>query len=208
MMRFIMPVILIGISFAFFFVFTNPIYNDLLLLRTQVASYNEALNNSKMLENERDKLTAKYNSFSPDNLIKLQKLLPENINNIRLILEIEQIASPYGMVLKNVKYSTTTDKDAVKSTTSGTAGTPQGGRVTQSLRKDYGVWDLEFSTVGTYNNFLNFIRDLESNLRIVDISSIQFLSNPDNTRLNTPPNLSSAEAYKYDFKIKTYWLKN
>ena len=130
-----MPVILIGISFAFFFVFTNPIYNDLLLLRTQVASYNEALNNSKMLENERDKLTAKYNSFSPDNLIKLQKLLPENINNIRLILEIEQIASPYGMVLKNVKYSTTTDKDAVKSTTSGTAGTPQGGRVTQSYAR-------------------------------------------------------------------------
>src|SRR3989344_1734748 len=112
MMRFVMPVILIGISLAAFFVFTNPIYNDIALLRTQVASYDEALNNSKALENERDKLTVKYNSIDPNNFIKLKKFLPENIDIIRLIFKIEQIASPYGMVLKDVKYSTTADKDS------------------------------------------------------------------------------------------------
>lgn len=196
-----MPVIFIGIGLAVFFVFTNPIYNDILLLRTQVTAYDEALDNSKALENERDTLTAKYNSINPDNLIKLQKLLPENIDNIRLILEIEQIASPYGMVLKDVKYSATTDEEK-NDTTPGTVGAVQGGRAIQPLLKDYGVWDLEFSTVGTFNNFLNFTRDLESNLRIVDISSIQFSSN-----VNTGPNFSS-EVYKYDFKVKTYWLKN
>lgn len=203
MMRFIIPVILTGISLAAFFVFTNPIYDDISLLQTQVASYNEALDNAKALENERDKLTAKYNSISPDNLIKLQKLLPENIDNIRLILEIEQIALPYGMVLKDVKYSTTTKQDT--DTTPVTAGVVQGGGAAQS--KDYGVWDLEFSTVGSYNNFLNFTRDLQKNLRIVDISSIQFSSGSD-TRLSVPPNSTYVEAYQYYFKIKTYWLKN
>ncbi len=182
MMRFVTPVILIGIGLAVFFVFTNPIYNDILLLRTQVASYNEALDNSKALENERDKLTAKYNSIDPDNLTKLQKLLPENIDNIRLILEIEQIASPYGMVLKDVKYNTIMDKDN-KGATAGVVGIPQVGAA-QSLRKDYGVWDLEFSTVSTYNNFINFTKDLENNLRIVDISSIEFSSN---VNLNPTP---------------------
>src|SRR3990167_9463774 len=112
MTRFVMPVILIGISIVAFFMFTNPIYNNITLLRAEVASYNQALSNSKALENERDKLTAKYNSINPDNLIKLQKLLPGNIDNIRLVLEIEQIASPYGMVLKDVKYSATADKDS------------------------------------------------------------------------------------------------
>jgi hypothetical protein len=91
-------------------------------------------------------------------------------------------------------------------------GAVQGGGLTQISRKDYGVWDLEFSTTGTYNNFLNFTKDLESNLRIVDISSIQFSSASSsdiNTKINLPANSpSSSEVYRYGFKIKTYWLKN
>src|SRR3989344_3137700 len=132
MTRFILPVILIGISIAVFSMFTSPIYNQMAGLRTKAASYNEALSNSKALENERDKLTTKYNSINPDDLIKLQKLLPENIDNIRLILEIEQIALPYGMVLKNVKYNATTDKDNQKSATNGIVGNSKGGGASPS----------------------------------------------------------------------------
>lgn len=204
MTKFITPTILIVISFAIFFVFTNPIYDNIAQLRTVASSYNEALDNSKALENERDKLVQKYNSINPENLARLEKLLPDNINNIRLILEIEQIASPYGMVLKNVKYNATSEKDTAKKTTPETAGVVQGGTptTTQSLRKDYGVWDLEFSTAGAYNNFINFTRDLESNLRIVDVSSIEFLSS------TSVLSGSSPDSYKYNFKVKTYWLKN
>ena len=207
MMRFVMPAILTGIGVAVFFAFTNPIYNDISSLRAQSSSYNQALSNSKALENERDKLTAKYNSINPDNLIKLQKLLPGNIDNIRLVLEIEQIASPYGMVLKDVKYSATADKDSGENVAPGAVEVIQGGGVVQSPRKDYGVWDLEFSISGTYNNFINFTKDLEDNLRIVDISSIQFFSSTD-ASVGSSASSPSAEIYKYDFKIKTYWLKN
>lgn len=214
-MRFIMPIILIGISVTVFFAFTNPIYGDISKLRAQAESYNAALSNSKELENQRDNLTVKKNAISTEDLNKLQKLLPENIDNIRLILEIEQIALPYGMVLKNVKYSTTDEKE--KDTGSPVVGSIQGVGAAQSSPKDYGIWDLEFSTAGTYSNFLNFTRDLEKNLRIVDISSIQFSSaatggsssatggSGSSSSSSTTP---SSESYKYDFKIKTYWLKN
>ena len=202
-----MPIIFIGISITVFFVFSDPLYKSISELRAQVASYDQALDNSKSLENERDKLTVKKNSIDPTNLAKLQKLLPENIDNIRLILEIEQIAAPYGMVLKDIKYS--------PSQTSGTAapvpatGTIQGGGVTAKVEnKDYGIWDLEFSTTGTYNNFLNFTKDIESNLRIVDISSVQFSSPTTTTTTGVGAGSVSSELYKYSFKIKTYWLKN
>ncbi|OGI58055.1 hypothetical protein A3C60_02345 [Candidatus Nomurabacteria bacterium RIFCSPHIGHO2_02_FULL_37_45] len=200
MIRFILPLALIGITISVFFVFTDPMYKDIAQLRTQLASYNEALNNSKMLENERDKLTAKFNAINPENLMKLEKLLPENIDNIRLILEIEQVALPYGMVLKNIKYNTIKD---IAQDASGDVATPQGGGVGEAMNKDYGIWDLEFSTTGTYSNFINFTKDLEKNLRIVDISSIEFSSN-----INSGPNSSLPEVYQYNFKIKTYWLKN
>ncbi|MFA6524281.1 MAG: hypothetical protein WC264_02830 [Candidatus Paceibacterota bacterium] len=203
MFRFTVPVILIGIAIGGFFMFTNPLYKNISVINAQVTSYNEALTNSKTLEAERDKLTQKYNAFDPENLSKLEKLLPDNVDNIRLILEIEKIASPYGMVLKDVKYDTMS-KAKIDVTGVNLKNAVQNSATAQSLNKDYGTWDLEFSTQGTYNNFINFIKDLESNLRIVDISSIQFDSN---VNIGANANISSG-VYKYGFKIKTYWLKN
>jgi Tfp pilus assembly protein PilO len=194
MFRFIMPIIILGIAIAVFFTFANPIYTEISTLKAQSASYDEALNNSKALETERDKLTQKYNEIAAENLDRLNKMLPENVDNIRLILEIEKLATPYGMVLKDVKYDTTEEE-----TPKVNAVTP--GNPAPSARKEYGTWELEFSTTGTYPNFLNFLRSLEKNLRIVDISSVEF-SSPEGSSTNTVP------AYNYKFKIRTYWLKN
>ena len=190
-----MPIILIGVSITLFFTFTSPLYKDISLLRVEVSAYDQALNNSKMLENERDKLTQKYNSIGGENLNRLQKFLPESIDNIRLILEIERLALPYNMVLKDVKYDAT-QKESLKTG----PGIIQGGVIEGEIRKDYGVWNLEFSTEGTYNNFINFVKDIENNLRIVDIAAVSFAT-------NSGSNFSS-DVYKYNFKIKTYWLKN
>lgn len=197
-----MPIVLIGISVSVFFMFTDPFYKEVEALKMKVASYNDALNNSTMLENERDKLTAKFGTINPDNLTKLQKLLPENIDNIRLILEIEKIASPYNMVLTDVRYNTT-DKSVVAANVSET----QGGAIAKGAVKNYEIFDLAFSTTGSYNNFITFLKDLESNLRIVDISSIDFSSDVSTSASNSLK-AASSEIYKYNFNIRTYWLKN
>jgi Tfp pilus assembly protein PilO len=194
MVRYILPIILIGVAIVGFLGFTSPFYQTVVAQREQIASYNDALNNAQALEAARDELTQKYNSFDLNNLARLQKLLPDNVDNIRLILEIGKIAAPYGMVLKNVQY------DSLNNTT--TASTAP---VTTDLsNKSYGVWNLSFSTQGSYSNFINFIKDLENNLRIVDISSIAFSSNSNSGTVSGV----SSDSYKYDFKIKTYWLKN
>jgi len=202
MFKYILPSILIIVAITGFFMFINPYYNDISAYKTQIASYNEALDNSKALEAQRDLLTQKYSSFDPNNLSRLQKLLPDNVDNIRLILEIENIASPYGMVLKDVRYDATDTTTTPQTTATGVA---QKGKV--SSGNNFGVWNLEFSTQGTYDNFIKFVKDLENNLRIVDISSIQFSSGT-GTGTSTGLNPSSVSTYKYDFKIKTYWLKN
>src|SRR5690349_1065682 len=98
MLRLIAPLILIGGAIVGFFALVSPLYKDITALKQEVAAYNQALDNSKALENERDKLTKKYNSIDPANLEKLEKMLPDSVDNIRLILEIEKIAAPYGMI--------------------------------------------------------------------------------------------------------------
>jgi len=108
------------------------------------------------------------------------------------------------MALKDVKYNATADTAAPD------PNVIEGGQI-QSAPQDYGIWDLEFSTTGSYDNFINFINDLEHNLRIVDISSIDFSSDVAVTAgigagVGVSPN--SQQIYQYKFTIKTYWLKN
>ncbi len=197
MFRIITPVMLIVISIAGFFLFIQPTYKEMQALQAKSVSYNEALNNSKTLEAERDKLVEAANNMDPMMLDRLNKFLPDSVDNIRLILEIEKIAAPYGMVLRDVKY------DTKKTTEEGNTNTVRGAMpVTEN--KDYNVWDLEFSTQGSYANFVNFLKDLENNLRIVDIASVEFSSN---TAVGAGI-AQSGSVYKYGFKIKTYWLKN
>ncbi len=211
MVRFLSPILLLIASVAGFLLFTKPIYDKTLELKENIKSYDEALNNSKALETVRDKLTEKYNSIELDNISKLEKMVPDNVDNIRLILEIEKLATPYGMILRDVKYDTLntpnantdgSDKKNVPVTDSENITK----KVASSTNKNYGIWNLEFTTSGSYSNFLNFVKDLENNLRIVDISSISFTS--DNHSNVGGTNLQLTDTYKYGFKIKTYWLKN
>jgi len=197
-----MPIILIAIAVTFFFTVTNPMYNSISGVKAQVTTYNQALSTSATLESERQTLTAKYNAIDPNDLAKLQTMLPDNVNNVRLILEIEQIATPYGMTLSNIQYDTPSNTTTTNSTT---APVVQGGNVASTQNQNYGTFELEFSTSGTYDNFLSFTKELESNLRIVDISSISFSSD---SASGVVAKAGSGEVYTYNFKIKTYWLKS
>ncbi len=191
-MRFIIPILLLSISIGTFLVYINPAYSDIKTLRSDSASYDEALNNSKILQSIRGELSDKYKSFSATDLDRLKKLLPDNVDNIRLILQIQRIAAPYGMNLKNVKF------DVKQAPAQTQAGFVTAGSTAAAPKKDYEAFDLEFSTEGSYSNFVAFLQDLEKSLRIVDINSISFTSGT-----SSP----GSDIYKYDFKIKTYWFK-
>ena len=202
MFRFITPIILFGVSVAAFFFYINPTYKEIKVLQAQQASYDQALNNSRQLQSVRDVLVGKYNTFAAEDIKKLKKMLPDAVDNIRLIIDIDGIASKYGMKLTNVKYDTSTK-------TASASGVPQpiqgSGTDLLAQTKPYGSFDLEFSTKGSYANFTSFVKDLEKSLRIVDVNSVSFSSTEGD--ISTGSTGASAP-YKYDFKIKTYWLKS
>lgn len=198
MLRLILPIILIGIAITGFAMVISPSTKEIKTLNAQVASYNEALDNAKELEAEREKLTQKFNSMNPSDISKLEKLLPDSVDNIKLVLEVEKLATPYGMFLRDVKYDTLKKEDEKDKNTE----VYRGSEINIPSQDNYGTWDLEFSVEGSYTNFLGFLKDLERNLRVMDISSIQFSS------VSAVGNSVSANIYKYGFKVKTYWLKN
>lgn len=193
MSRFLFPLLLIAAAVGIFVMFSDDAYKDVQALRAESAEYDQALLNSRELKEARDQLLVRYNSFSINDIARLRRMVPETVDNIRLIIEIEKIAAQYGMALRDVKF------EAEKPETEGGEGvfiteTPED---VMFANRPYDEFELEFTTQGTYANFISFLEDLERNLRIVDVQDITFSSSE-----------SSNGVYNFDFKVKTYWLKS
>ncbi|MEZ4114178.1 MAG: hypothetical protein R3B65_01875 [Candidatus Paceibacterota bacterium] len=103
-MRWLLPLILIGAGIAGFLLITQPIYDEATTLKIEADKYNEALANAKILQSERDRLTEKFNSFQEGDLARLKKIVPDSVDNIKLILEIQEVAQERGILVKNVEF--------------------------------------------------------------------------------------------------------
>ena len=178
-MKFVVPIILIVVSGFVFFGYADPTYKSTDSLRKKEKLFNEALSNSKELQGIRDELRDKYNGFSTSDLERLKKLLPNNVDNVRLVRDLNGIASNYGMTLRNVKIKQSKNSDSQDIS-----------KATQKV----GSIPVTFSVTGTYGNFISFLSDIEKSLRLVDVVSVDFVS-------------SEKNFYEYEVSVRTYWLK-
>lgn len=192
-MRFIIPTILLILSIGSFIAYTNPAYQEVKALRAQSAQYDTALTNATKLQAQRDALNTKYRSLPPASVARLEKLLPNTADNIRLIIDIQQMAQSYGMSLSTIKFDAGQGAAAAASGALSSASSAEVAAASQ----DYGTFDLTFSTTATYANFQSFIKDVESSLRLTDIQSVDF---------------SAGDVQKgttvFTVKLRTYWLKS
>lgn len=181
-MRLILPIILIVAAVGLFVVYTNPQYQVIKGLQVQASAFDDALNKAQQLKSERDKLLAKRRTFTTENVQKLERVLPDNVDNIRLIIDINNIASRHTLTLKNVALGTVSDSKSTRSTLAvGSSG------------EAVGSVDVGFVVNAGYDDLLSFLADLEHSLRIVDVERISFKAGTDS---------------KYDIAmtIRTYWL--
>lgn len=174
--------ILIVLAIGIYFTYISRQIDDLKSVRAVNAEYQKAIDNSAKLIKVRDDVLKAYNSISIEDKERLDKLVPSNVDNVRLIIDVkDDIASRHGLYLKNIK----TSSPPVVSSTQGSTASPD---------SKYGVVTLSFSVTSTYEKFVDFLRDLEASLRVMDISKLTIATN---------------EAGTYDFtvELKTYWLR-
>lgn len=178
----------VGIIFAMglFFSYTKNSYANVSIIKAQIAQYEEALQKAAQLDELKKKLIERRNSFSKADLDRLHLMLPDHPENIGLILEIDSLASHYGMALENADVTTNAGGGASEQTVGGVIGTAP----------SFADISIHFSTYGTYDHFKSFMRDLETSLRVVDLVS-----------LSIQPDGTIPGSYHYDITIKTYWLK-
>ncbi len=177
-MRNIIAIILLVGAIGLFFGYTNKKYQDIKAARADVEEYQKALDQSKDILAKRGDLQKKYNNFKEVDRQALERLLPDYIDNVKLVLDMNSIAKRYGMSLKGIKM------DEEKSDKAGSLS---------SSKKDYGSLAVTFTVTASYENFQRFLRDLERSLRIVDVTALSFRS-------------ADTGLYDYSVTLKTYWL--
>ena len=198
MTKSIIALVLLVASGAMFFLYTQPTYDQVKATQAQIASYDAALQKAAELQQLKQTLLQRYNSFNPNDLDRLQKLLPDHVDNIALMMDLDNLANHYNMVLENVQVSAP----------AGGSSQTAVGVIGEGGRQKYDSLTISFSTQGTYQSFITFMKGLESSLRIVDM--VSFSLAPQGAAVDTTTPLTAASKdpiYMYSLTIRTYWLK-
>lgn len=193
-----MKTIIAGIGLVFvialFFFYTKPAYDGTLTAREAIAEYDRALQKAAELQHLKQQLLNRYNALDPAQIDRLHKLLPDHVDNVRLVLDLDNIAVQYGLALENVIIDQADAGDENVKVIGGAVA-----------RTDYDSLTMRFSTNGTYPNFVSFMKSLETSLRIVDLVSLSL----ETTGLTQPAigGNPPEPVYRFSITLRTYWLK-
>lgn len=190
-MRFIIAIIAFAIAGAVFFLYTKPAYDSSRTLQAQIAEYNQALEKAGELQRLKQALLSRYNAFDPQDIDRLHKLLPDHVDNVRLVLDLDNLASSQGFALQNVVVSSPASED----------GAEQPIGTISASNQQYDSLTFTFSTSGTYSGFVQFMETLEKSLRIVDLVSLSI------SPISSSDVVLPEPLYSYNVTIRTYWLK-
>lgn len=198
MNRNILPLVLIIVAIGIFFTFTVGQYDKVRAAMAENAQFSKTLEDSKELLKKRDQVINAYNSIAEVDRERLKKLLPDHIDNIRLIIDINGITSRRGVSIKNVRTgggnsTKTTPATGGAASVSGSPAPSIQQQAPASLSK-YDALTMNFNVTTTYENFINILHDLELSLRILDITKISFAPTDSNV-------------YDFSVELKTYWLR-
>lgn len=186
-MKNIFSIIVIVASVVVVLTVTKPQYDEILAMKEQETELEEVLSNAKTLQRLRDGLLEKRKQLKTDDLARLEKIIPENSDNVKLILELQKIANDYDLELQTAS----SEKDE-----SDEEGARKSNFDIQT--KDYGIITLEFTVRGSYANFISFLSSLEKNIRITDVRALTIGTNVSDDN----------QSYEYQLVVETYWLKD
>lgn len=153
----------------------------------------DAQQKAQQLKQIRDSLVAQYQEISADDLEKVNKVVPQQYNPIKLTADINAIALRYGMLVKDFSFA---DKKETVEMTTGIIDPTAEVTIPES---PYKVVEFDFSTEGQYKDLVLFLRDLEKNLQLLDIKKVTIDS-------ATTADKSNSSRLTFKIVLDSYWM--
>lgn len=183
----VLPVGLILLAIALGYFYVMPTYSGSITETiTKMQGYDAALAAADRYTKKESELAAASNGISGTSIARLNTYLPDNVDNVQLILDLNALAARSNVSLGNFNVTLPTDELAPLAG-GGTAAplTPTGSLVDHT--------DVPITATGTYQSFRVFMSALENSLRPLDMQSVKVSE-------------SKTGVYTFDFVIRIYWL--
>lgn len=183
--KILFPILLIIGAVVVFYLFIKPTYASIGELKVERTKYETALSDANQLKSKLDSMRDQLNSFSPDDMNRLDNMLPNHVDNVRLILELNNIANRHGMTLTQFSFTDQSDQSN------------QNQQQTESSSTEVQTVGINFNTTADYQSMIAFLKDLEKSLRVTDIYSVKVTVPKEATEVGSD--------YSYSVNLHTYW---
>lgn len=184
--------ILIIIGIGIYFTVTRAMIADAEVVKAKNDQLISALNNAGEIIKARNDVTLKYNSIPEKDRIKLDKMIPSAVDNIRLVIDLNNIALRNHFAIADVKASV---PNKGKQGAAAPSGMPAPIALSSYVSEPIlDKVDISFKATATYQQFIDFLQDIEVSLRVMDLTSLKLRANDTGT-------------YDFDVTFQTYWLR-
>jgi len=180
------PFIFLAISVGLFFTYIKPAHSTLVEFQDQQTKLEDVLGDAKTLGKRLNTLLNTYAGFNSTDMKRLEKMVPDSVDAVRLIIDIDALAEKNHVTLNTFD---------VPRLDSGTKGVSLPG-VPDAL----GSATLSVTCSGRYDDFKAFLMSLEDNLTLFDVTVLALDA-------STGQGTEGAGIYNYTLSMRTYWLK-
>lgn len=168
MIRTITPIFSIVIALVIFFFYSKPMFAEMRVLQEQTAQYSDAVKKAQDLNTELSDKLKKKRSYDTESINRLNALVPESINEVKVLTDLSEIARSHNMLFGNINV---TNSDNEKSDSTVPDPSVSTGDVSYENITNTGI---AFSLIGTYDQFKSFLSDIERSLVLMEVTGITF----------------------------------
>ncbi|HUQ29932.1 MAG TPA: type 4a pilus biogenesis protein PilO [Candidatus Paceibacterota bacterium] len=177
----VLPVLALLLSVLIFFSYTKSVYEESVAKHKEaIAADLRALAAAEDYAARSGELVAAQNAMDQDALGRLLKMLPDSVNNVRSILDLDGLAARTGVAISSIDVSR---ESAAQATEDGA-----------SAQSPVGSVELSLSGKGTYAAFQKFLQGIETSQRLLDITDLTIIG-------------SDTGVYTYQMTARLYWLR-
>lgn len=171
MSRYILAAFALVLLAALFFTVIKPSFVRLQAAESDLTEYKLTIERANLLRTRIDELTALRNRIIPGDLVRLEAVLPDTIDSVKLALLLDTVAAKHDMTVSAIKIEPElppTPEVMYDPTT----GLPIENLMPVDRTSRFLRTAVSFSLEGSYEQLREFIADLESNLVLMDISQL------------------------------------
>lgn len=176
----VLPVLALLVATLIFFMYTKQVYEGSVQMHKQkIAEDESALRAAADYAENASRLLAEKDAMDQDALARLEKMLPDSVDNVQAILDLDGLAESTGIALASIDVSRASALEATEESAD------------QSL---VGSVQVSLSGKGTYAAFQKFLKGIETSQRLLDITDLSVSG-------------SDTGVYTYQLSARLYWLR-